>query len=196
MRGINPGALLLRLGMAFSIMSRPGLNYNYKTSSIWRDPIYHNSSGLPNSHVLSLRFGREFTLFDRGEYKAFFKRFFLKLEVGIVRIVSKSGRIGGSKGSWGNRNAQLPGDSMVAVHYMPQRITDCLGLSLSLGVCFRERVNLYLKGGFNHSFKPLYYSTVTHYSDGGKVVTATSTANGNFTFSDRRKLLCKKTSAK
>ncbi|MBK6964408.1 MAG: hypothetical protein IPH20_10865 [Bacteroidales bacterium] len=89
---------------------------------------------------------------------------------------------------WGSNVPAFPGDpnfiaisadSTRAYGYVTSKLSFAIETGLSAGYRFRKKADIYIKGSYLANFHPLYYETITHYSE-TETVTATSTTVNSF----------------
>ncbi len=156
--------------------SSPVLRYNYSTKKL--DPNdgngSHGSSAM-NSTVIPLRFGKEFLFLN--------KKVFVKPEIGFSAIIGRGDC--GAASSWGsnvdfdNNHEMIPGEgnSTIGHGFRTQKTNFGFTTGISAGLKIKQRLDIYMKGNFDTSLKPLYFENITHYSPDGNV-TATNSFNG------------------
>ncbi len=176
--GYNYSGFTLETGFYGSYSSRPFISYEYDTYEASRSSGSGGSSGM-NSWVFPLRFGKEFLFFKN--------RFFLKPEMGFIAIIARDYNDKRPDGSWGENVLPYPGypnftpngpDSTRAYTHRAAKSNFGIETAFSFGYRFKEKADIYFKGTYQSSFTPLYYETITHYSE-NDIVTATNTQTGN-----------------
>lgn len=158
--------------------SHPFLNYDYNTAQPSRSSSSSGGSGM-DSWVIPLRFGKEFLFFRN--------RFFVKPEVAFTTIIARDYSDNQPNSGWGENVSPFPGypyfnptssDSTRAYSYRASKSSFGIESSVSIGYRFKEKADVYLKTNYHSSFSPLYYDTITHYSE-NEIVYATNTHTGN-----------------
>lgn len=176
--GYNYNGFTLETGFYGSYSASPFISYDYATFEASRSSSSGGSSGM-NSWVFPLRFGKEFLFFNN--------RFFLKPELGFIAIIARDYDDNQPNGGWGENVSPFPGypyftpsgpDSTRAYSYRAAKSNFGIETAFSFGYRFKEKADIYFKVNYQSSFAPLYYETITHYSE-NDIVTATSTQTGN-----------------
>jgi hypothetical protein len=173
--GFKLNRYTIETGFYYHYLSINTYQYDRATGAIGLWNGRSHGSG-EDSWVIPLRFGMEFNLAK--------KRIFIKPEIGLTGIIatnySKSQPYG-----WGAENIRMDstfipttGDSTITYMYRTSKFNLGYEVSLSAGVRIKKKFDIYIKGSVYNSFKPLYYETITYYSDLGNA-TATNMFHGN-----------------
>lgn len=152
--------------------------------------VYNYDSGIPEksgsmgsgaqSWMIPIRFGKEFVFCN--------DQFFIKPDFSFNTIVSRDYSENQPTMGWGVNVPALPGDpnfiatsadSTRAYGYVTSKLSFAIETGLSAGYRFRKKADIYIKGSYLANFHPLYYETITHYSE-TETVTATSTTVNSF----------------
>ncbi len=158
--------------------SEPAVVYDYQTGKPDKTLSFFGSSDM-NTWAIPFRFGYEF-LFMHDQLV-------LKPEVSFVMLLARDYSDDQPSGGWGENVSPFPGDpnyiptgsdSTRAYFYRPDKVNMGMEASLSFGYRIKQRADIYLKGTYSSSFNPLFYDTITHYSE-EETVTATNTFTGN-----------------
>jgi hypothetical protein len=167
----------LELGFYGYYSSHPFVSYNYDSGI----PGKSNSMGSgAESWVIPVRFGKEFTFSQ--------EKFFLKPEVAFSTIISRDYSENKPTMGWGENVSPFPGypdfhptssDSTRAYGYVPSKMSFGIETGLSAGYRFKKKADIYIKGSYLANINPLYYETITHYSD-TETVNATSISLNSF----------------
>lgn len=153
-------------------------DYYRNTRQVSKSMSSYGSSNL-NNFIIPLRFGTEFTFWKN--------RLFVKPEIGITGIIARGNTNIKPNGWWAENTRHdttfIPttGDSTIAFTYRTSKLNLGFETSISAGFRIINKIDIYFKGGYCNSLKPLYYETITFYSDNGNV-TATNTFHGNAFF--------------
>lgn len=155
----------------------PFVEYNYSTSEVSKS----NSSGSgAESWIIPLRLGMEFLI---AKQKVFFKP-----EIAFNTFISRDYSENQPSMGWGENVAAFPGDpnfipttsdSTRAFGYITSKMNFGIETSLSIGYRFKQKVDIFIKGSYLANFRPLYYETITHYSE-AEIVDATSVNVNSF----------------
>jgi hypothetical protein len=129
-----------------------------------------------DNFIIPLRFGMEFNMVKN--------RIFIKPEIGFTGIIARDySKIQPS--SWWSENTRwdsifIPtnGDSTITCSYRTSKFNLGYEVSLSAGFRIKKKFDIYFKGSLLNSLKPLFYETITYYSDAGNE-TATIMFHGN-----------------
>lgn len=152
--------------------------------------VYDYDSGIPEkstsmgsgaeSWVIPIRFGKEFVSHN--------EKFFVKPEISFNTIISRDYSENQPTMGWGENVSPFPGgpdfiptsaDSTRAYGYVTARMNFAIETGLSAGYRFKKKADIYIKGSYSTNFNPLYYETITHYSE-AEIVTATSVNINSF----------------
>lgn len=176
--GYNLKGYTFETGFYGYYASHPYPGYNYSTGVPSRTSSSGGSSGM-DSWVIPLRFGKEF-LFSKS-------RFFIKPEFAITTIIARDYSVNQPNEGWGENVSPFPGyplfnptssDSTRAYIYRASKSNFGIESSFSCGFRLKKKADVYVKISYHSSFSPLYYETITHYSE-SETVYATSTHTGN-----------------
>jgi hypothetical protein len=158
--------------------SHPFIDYDYDTGIPTKSNSSGGSSGM-NNWMIPLRFGMEFLFANNA--------IFIKPELSFTILVARDYSDEQPNGGWGENVSPFPGDtnyvgttsdSTRAFSYRTEKVNFGMESGISLGYRFKERADIYFKGTYFSSFNPVYYESITHYSD-TEIVTATNTYVGN-----------------
>ncbi len=141
----------------------PMIEYDYTTSEVNKS----NSSGSgAENWVIPIRLGMEFLTAKR--------KLFIKPEIAFDIFISRDYSESQPTMGWGENVSAFPGDpnfipttsdSTRAYGYISSKMNFGIETSLSIGYRFRQKVDLFIKGSYLANFSPLYYETITHYSN-------------------------------
>ncbi len=167
----------LETGFYGYFSNSPFVDYNYYTSEVSKS----NSSGSgAESWVIPIRLGMEFLT---ARQKIFFKP-----EIAFNTFISRDYSEGQPTMGWGENVSAFPGDpnfisttsdSTRAYGYISSKMNFGIETSLSIGYRFKQKADLFIKGSYLANFSPLYYETITHYSD-TEIVSATNVNVNSF----------------
>jgi hypothetical protein len=155
----------------------PNIDYDYNSGI----PVKSNSMGSgAESWVIPVRLGKEFLFSDQ--------KFFLKTEIAFSTIFCRDYSENQPSMGWGENVPAFPGDpyfnptgsdSTRAFGYIPAKFNFGIETGLSAGYRFKKKVDVYIKGNYLATFSPLYYETITHYSE-AEIVNATNVSVNAF----------------
>jgi hypothetical protein len=176
------------VGYKYNSYSLETAFYGYYSTHPFVD--YDYSSGIPaksssmgsgaDSWVIPVRFGKEFTFSDQ--------KFFLKPEIAFSTIISRDYSENQPSMGWGENVSAFPGDpnyiptgsdSTRTFGYIPSKFNFGIETGLSAGYRVRKKFDVYIKGSYLATFSPIYYETITHYSE-TEIVNATSASVNSF----------------
>ncbi len=153
----------------------PYVKYDYDTGK----PYKTSAGGEGETNfVLPVSIGKEFLLATG--------KVFLEPNLALVTIFLSDYTSEQPSEGWGENvtfegnvnNSDSP-DSTVVYGYFSDRINFGLITSLSAGYRIKNKIDVYVRGGYITNFSPLYYETITHYSS-KEIVEATRVRNNSF----------------
>jgi hypothetical protein len=141
----------------------PFIDYNYNTGKASK---LNGGCNSTESWVIPVRLGKEFLISKQ--------KIFIKSEFAINTIISRDYSEVQPTMGWGENVSAFPGDnsfipitadSTRAYGYVNSKLNFSCEASLSTGYRFKKKADIYIKGSYVANFRPLYYETITHYSD-------------------------------
>jgi len=151
------------------------MEYNYSTGELSKSLSMYSGQ---QSWLIPLRFGMEFTTANN--------KFFVKPEIGFNVLISRDYSENQPTMGWGENVSVFPGDnsyipngsdSTRAFGYIPSKANFSIEPALTSGYRYKNKADLYLKCSYLASFNPLYYETITHYSENETVYATRSMVN-------------------
>lgn len=152
--------------------------------------IYNGDSGIPEisgsmgsgaqSWMIPIRLGKEFVYCN--------DEFFIKPDISFNMMICRDYSENQPTMGWGANVPAFPGDpyfvatsadSTRAYGYVTSKLNFAIETGLSAGYRFKKKADIYIRGSYLANFNPLYYETITHYSE-NEIVTATSTSVNSF----------------
>jgi len=168
--GYKHNSYNLETGLYGYYSSIPFIDYNYNTGEASKS----NSMGSgTESLIIPIRLGKEFLIAEQ--------KIFIKPEFAFNTIISRDYSENQPTMGWGENVSAFPGDinftptssdSTRAYGYTTSKLNFSFETSLSTGYRFKKKADIYIKGSYVANFRPLYYETITHYSD-TEIVNAT-----------------------
>ncbi|MHC1773995.1 MAG: hypothetical protein AB9834_01155 [Lentimicrobium sp.] len=175
--GYKVNGYTLETGFYGLYSTHPFIAYNYDSGI----PEKSGSMGSgAQSWMIPIRLGKEFVFCN--------DHFFFRPDISFNTMISRDYSENQPTMGWGANVQAFPGDpnfiatsadSTRAYGYVTSKLNFAIETGLSAGYRFRKKADIYIRGSYVANFKPLYYETITHYSE-TETVTATSTSVNSF----------------
>lgn len=175
--GYKQNSYSLETGFYRYFSARPNLDYDYATG------VPHKSLIMPGSvesWMIPVRLGKEFTTSN--------EKFFTKVALGFNTMICRDYSENQPTMGFGENVSPFPfdpdpnfvpasSDSTRGYGFVTSRVNFGIEPALSAGYRFKKRADIYLRGSYLANFNPIYYETMTHYSDAEPVYATSVNVN-------------------
>jgi hypothetical protein len=177
--GYKLNSYSLETGFYGYFSSHVFVDYDYATGNPHKSL---NMSSGAESWMIPIRLGKEITTSS--------EKFFAKIELGFNTIICRDYSDDQPNIGFGQNVMPYPiegdpnhfpmsPDSTRGYGYVTSRVNFGIEPGLTAGYRFKKKADIYLKGSYLANFNPVYYETMTHYSD-AEPIYATSVSMNAF----------------